>query len=59
MAERRSAADTDGETKARDADDGCGIARSGLHGRVARWFIFKPKIPIWVYFVGPWDVKCW
>jgi hypothetical protein len=22
--------------------------------RVARWFIFKPKIPICAYFVGPW-----
>jgi hypothetical protein len=21
--------------------------------RVARWFIFKPKIPIWVNFVRP------
>jgi hypothetical protein len=27
--------------------------------RVARWFIFKPKIPIWVYFRGPWYGKCW
>jgi hypothetical protein len=27
--------------------------------RVARWFIFKPKIPIWVYFGGPWNGKCW
>jgi hypothetical protein len=23
--------------------------------RVARWFIFKPKIPIWVNFGGPWN----
>jgi hypothetical protein len=22
------------------------------HGRVARWFVFKPKIPIWVNFGG-------
>jgi hypothetical protein len=22
-------------------------------GRVARWFVFKPKIPIWVNFGGP------
>jgi hypothetical protein len=22
-------------------------------GRVARWFSFKPKIPIWVNFGGP------
>jgi hypothetical protein len=21
--------------------------------RVARWFVFKPKIPIWVKFGGP------
>jgi hypothetical protein len=26
---------------------------------VARWFIFIPKIPIWVYFGGPWNGKCW
>jgi hypothetical protein len=24
-----------------------------LCGRVARWYIFKPKIPIWVNFGGP------
>jgi hypothetical protein len=23
------------------------------HNRVARWFIFKPKIPNWVIFGGP------
>jgi hypothetical protein len=22
-------------------------------GRVARWFVFKPKIPIWINFGGP------
>jgi hypothetical protein len=27
------------------------------HTRVARWHIFKPKIPIWVYFGGPWNLK--
>jgi hypothetical protein len=27
--------------------------------RVARWFIFKPKIPIWDNFGGPWNGKCW
>jgi hypothetical protein len=27
--------------------------------RVARWFIFKPKIPIWVNFGVPWIGKCW
>jgi thiol-disulfide isomerase/thioredoxin len=26
--------------------------------RVARWFVFKPKIPIWVNFGGPWNGKC-
>jgi hypothetical protein len=26
---------------------------------VARWFIFKPKIQIWVYFGGPWNGKGW
>jgi hypothetical protein len=25
--------------------------------RVARWFLFKPKIPIWVNFGGPWKGK--
>jgi hypothetical protein len=25
--------------------------------RVARWFVFKPKIPIWVKFRGPWRGK--
>jgi hypothetical protein len=24
-----------------------------LTSRVARWFVFKPKIPIWVNFGGP------
>jgi hypothetical protein len=26
--------------------------------RVARWYIFKPKIPIWVHFVGSRNGKC-
>jgi hypothetical protein len=26
--------------------------------RVARWFVFKPKIPIWVNFGGHWNGKC-
>jgi hypothetical protein len=26
--------------------------------RVARWFLFRPKIPIWVYFAGSWNRKC-
>jgi hypothetical protein len=25
---------------------------------VARWFVFKPKIPILVKFGGPWNGKC-
>jgi hypothetical protein len=27
--------------------------------RVATWFVFRPKIPIWVNFGGPWIGKCW
>jgi hypothetical protein len=27
--------------------------------RVARWFILRPKIPIWVHFGGPCNGKCW
>jgi hypothetical protein len=27
--------------------------------RVARWYLFEPKIPIWVNFVGPWNRKGW
>jgi hypothetical protein len=27
--------------------------------RVARWFIFKRKIPMWVNFGGPWSGKVW
>jgi hypothetical protein len=26
--------------------------------RVARWFVFKPKIPIWVNFGGPCNWRC-
>jgi hypothetical protein len=26
--------------------------------RVARWYIFEPKIPIWVNFAGPSNGKC-
>jgi hypothetical protein len=29
------------------------IALSVVRIRVARWFIFKPKFPIWVNFGGP------
>jgi hypothetical protein len=27
--------------------------------RVARWYIVKPKFPIWVNFGGPWNGKDW
>jgi hypothetical protein len=30
-----------------------------LTSRVARWFVFKPKIPIWVSFVGSCNGKSW
>jgi hypothetical protein len=30
----------------------------GTSSRVARWFIFKPKIPIRVHFGGPLNGKC-
>jgi hypothetical protein len=29
-----------------------------VHCRVARWFIFKPKIPVWVKVGRPWNGKC-
>jgi hypothetical protein len=28
-------------------------------GKVARWFVFKPKIRIWVNFGGSWNEKSW
>jgi hypothetical protein len=28
-------------------------------GRVARWFIFRQKIIIWVHFGGSCNVRCW
>jgi hypothetical protein len=31
----------------------------GIWHRVARRFVFKPKIPIWVNFEGPQNGKCW
>jgi hypothetical protein len=34
-------------------------SRLTLGGRVARWFVFKPKIPIWVNFVGSCYEKYW
>jgi hypothetical protein len=26
---------------------------------VAGWFVYKPKIPIWVNFEGLWNGECW
>jgi hypothetical protein len=34
-------------------------ARALQRPRVARWFVFKPKIPIWVNYGGPYNGKCW
>jgi hypothetical protein len=31
----------------------------GMDTRVARWFVFKPKILLWVNFGGPLNGKCW
>jgi hypothetical protein len=42
-------------------EDGQGLALGRLATiveqvtRVARWFVFKPNIPIWVNFGGPWN----
>jgi hypothetical protein len=33
--------------------------RNALQCRVARWFVFKPKIQIWVHFVGFCNERCW
>jgi hypothetical protein len=30
-----------------------------VSSRVARWCVFKPKLPIWVNFRGSWTRKCW
>jgi hypothetical protein len=30
-----------------------------LSGSTARWYVFKPKIPIWVNFGGPCNGRCW
>jgi hypothetical protein len=35
------------------------IQPATVQSRVARCFIFIPKIPIWVYYGGPWNGKCW
>jgi hypothetical protein len=33
--------------------------KESISYRVARWFVFKPKIPIWVNFEEPLNGKCW
>jgi hypothetical protein len=35
------------------------MALDSVFGRVARWFVCKAKIQIWVNFGGPWNGKCW
>jgi hypothetical protein len=30
-----------------------------LESRFARWYIYIPKVQIWVHFGGPWSEKCW
>jgi hypothetical protein len=30
-----------------------------IHTGVARWYIFKQKIPIWVNFGGSYNGRCW
>jgi hypothetical protein len=37
----------------------CSISKPAFESRVARWYIFKPKIPIWVNFVVSFSEKCW
>jgi hypothetical protein len=32
---------------------------AGIVYRVARWFVFKPKIQIWVNFGGSCNGRCW
>jgi hypothetical protein len=34
-------------------------ASAAAQSRVARWFVFKPKIPSWVNVWEPWIGKCW
>jgi hypothetical protein len=30
-----------------------------VFSRVARWYILRPKIKVWVYFGWPWNGKRW
>jgi hypothetical protein len=41
------------------ADNEVGSNPVRVHSRVARWFVFKTKIPIWVNFGGPSNEKSW
>jgi hypothetical protein len=34
------------------------LALPAVASRAARWFLFRPEIPIWVYFGGTWNGKC-
>jgi hypothetical protein len=43
----------------RDAQVRFGRSDKRLSSRVARWYIFKPKIPIWVNFGGSFNGNCW
>jgi hypothetical protein len=36
-----------------------GNSRIQIQDRVARWFVFKPKIQIWVNFVGSCNGRGW
>jgi hypothetical protein len=33
--------------------------RVGAASKVARWFVFKPKTPIWLNFGGSCNGSCW
>jgi hypothetical protein len=35
------------------------LSQLRLAAGVARWYIFKPKIAVWVNFGGPWNGKGW
>jgi hypothetical protein len=37
----------------------CYLSSAPIPPKVARWFVFKPKIPIWENFGGPLNGKCW
>jgi hypothetical protein len=35
------------------------LSLSCVGSRVARWYIFRPKITIWVNYGGPWNRNSW